>query len=335
MKKRQIIAAAAMAVAWVAVASGPAHPIAAGPPAETCGGRQVTIPGTNASETLTGTPGPDVIHARAGNDVIRGLSGDDTICPGPGRDAVKGGAGNDTFVADPTPDGSDAYVGDSGLDRVTYADRTAGITVSIDGAANDGETGEGDDVGLSVETVHGGAGDDHLVGSPNSDGLNGLGGDDTLIGGLSADDLNGGDGNDTLRGNAGDDFLDGEDGDDTVVAASSPDGADFVEGGSGTDTASYEFRGQAVRVSLDLLANDGAEGEGDNVQLDIENIEGGSGNDELRANLFQQLPNRLSGNLGSDVISVTDSSGGDIADGGPFNDLCFTNPGDIRYSCES
>ena len=119
------------------------------------------------------------------------------------------------------------------------------------------------------------------------------------------------------------------------MAAASSDGADFVEGGSGTDTASYEFRGQTVRVSLDLLANDGALGEGDNVQLDVENIDGGSGNDGLRANFFQQQPNRLSGNLGSDVISVTDGPDGDIAHGGPFNDLCFTDPADVRISCES
>jgi hypothetical protein len=76
--------------------------------------------------------------------------------------------------------------------------------------------------------------------------------------------------------NAGDDFLDGEHGNDTIVAAGSSDGADFIEGGSCTDTASYALRGQRVTVSLDLLA-----------------------------------------------------------DGGPFNDLCFTDPGDVRISCES
>jgi Ca2+-binding RTX toxin-like protein len=90
-----------------------------------------------------------------------------------------------------------------------------------------------------------------------------------------------------------------------------------------------------VRVSIDLIANDGAVGEGDNVQLDIEDIHGGSGNDQLLANFFQQERNRLSGNAGSDFISVTDGRGGDVADGGSFNDLCFTDPGDPRISCDA
>lgn len=95
-------------------------------------------------------------------------------------------------------------------------------------------------------------GDDRLVGSPNGDTLSGAGGDDALIGGLGNDNLNGVDGHDQLFGNAGDDFLDGEEGDDEMVAAASADGADFIEGGSGTDTASYAFRGQSVTVSVDL-----------------------------------------------------------------------------------
>jgi len=67
MKTHVMVAAAALAIAWTAVSSVPAHPVAgAMQVTERCGGRTVTIPGTNASETLTGTAGADVILARGG-----------------------------------------------------------------------------------------------------------------------------------------------------------------------------------------------------------------------------------------------------------------------------
>jgi Ca2+-binding RTX toxin-like protein len=304
----------------------------------TCFGRSVTIEGDNTNETINGTPGPDVIHAQGGDDIVRGLGGDDTICLGAGRDSAKGGAGNDLFDAESAPNGSDTYVGDAGLDQVRYTARTANLDLSLDGASNDGEPGEGDDIRLSVEAVRSGAGDDVLVGSPDNDTLGGGDGDDVLRGGLGADDLNGDDGDDQLFGNAGDDFLDGNDGDDVAFAEGSPDGADRFDGGLGIDTASYAARGQRVVVGIDLVAGDGAPGENDLVGplLDVENVEGGSGNDELAANLVQEPPNRnvLSGNAGSDSISVTGGIG-DVADGGSFPDQCFTDADDIRISCES
>ena len=48
---------------------------------------------------------------------------------------------------------------------MTYASRTADVSVSINGAADDGEAGEGDDVQSDVENLTGGAGADTLTGS--------------------------------------------------------------------------------------------------------------------------------------------------------------------------
>ena len=56
------------------------------------------------------------------------------------------------------PNGADGLQGGGGADDVGYGKRNAGIAVSLDGVANDGEAGEGDNVGTDVETVSGGSG---------------------------------------------------------------------------------------------------------------------------------------------------------------------------------
>ncbi|MEY2426502.1 MAG: hypothetical protein QOI61_2074, partial [Actinomycetota bacterium] len=100
-------------------------------------------------------------------------------------------------------DGADVIAGGTATDSVSYAGRSAAVTVRLDGVANDGEAGEGDDVRADVENVTGGNGNDTLVGSasanrldggPGADTVSGGGGDDTLIGGSGFDSLDGGDG---------------------------------------------------------------------------------------------------------------------------------------------
>src|SRR3954452_23878806 len=85
-----------------------------------------------------------------------------------------------------------------------------------------------------------------------------------VVGGDGADTINGGDGNDALSGGDGDDTLNGG------------AGADSVSGGDGIDRAFVTTDGAAVSVSLDGVANDGAPGEGDNVQPDVENVGAGA-----------------------------------------------------------
>lgn len=176
-----------------------------------CDGEVVTIRGTNGSETIVGTPGVDVIAALGGDDVISTLGGDDRVCAGDGSDSVDGGAGSDRLLGeaghDTLKDGdpsctpgtgmfcavpnlyADALVGGSGGDRADYSGRTVPVELSLDGAANDGEPGEGDSVGNDVEGAVGGSGDDRIVG----DGL-----PNTLRGGAGTDDLDGRGGADTL-----------------------------------------------------------------------------------------------------------------------------------------
>ena len=124
------------------------------------------------------------------------------------------------------------------------------MTVTLDGAANDGEGGESDNA--DVENVTGGSAADSLTGDATANLLTGAGGDGSLAGGVGDDSLSAGAGADSLVGDAGDDVL---------------------AGGAGTDIADYSSRAVGVSVTLDGAANDGEAGETDDA--DVENVTGG------------------------------------------------------------
>lgn len=111
----------------------------------------------------------------------------------------------------------------------------------------------------------------------------------------------GGSGNDMLAGGGGNDLLDGG------------TGRDDLHGNAGNDTADYTTRTASVTVSLDDNNNDGQAGEWDNVFTDVENVNGGGGNDVLRGSA---VANVLRGNGGNDHLF-----------GGAGNDRLFGNSG--------
>ena len=130
-----------------------------------CGGREVTIFGTDGNDTILGTDGPDVIHGLAGADIIRGLSGNDIICGGAGKDTIRGGAGRDLLL------------GNRGKDTL-----------------------HGDD---SADTLRGGKGNDRIYGRQGTDKLYGGKGNDSIFGGTNSDTLTGGAGNDNCNAGRG------------------------------------------------------------------------------------------------------------------------------------
>ncbi len=156
------------------------------------------------------------------NGTIVAGDGADVILPGRGADSISGGAG---------------------FDLVTYEHRTAAqpVTVTIDDVANDGGSGEGDNVRTDVEYLAGGGGNDKLTGSTGDNHFWGMAGTDTLVGNLGNDWLEGGDGNDTVWGSGGDDSLWGGSGDDSLWGHGGQDvlrgeaGNDSLNGGSSND----------------------------------------------------------------------------------------------------
>jgi Ca2+-binding RTX toxin-like protein len=198
--------------------------------------------GSPGPDTLVGTPRDDALYGGAGDDVLRGLAGNDDL---------DGGAGADTFAGGP------------GNDAVSYADATRGVTVTLDGRANDGAPGEGDDVGKDVEDVYGGPGDDTLTGTGAANTLDGGDGNDTITGGKGVDGLYGGPGDDVIDSRDGQvDVVDCGPGTDTVNA----DGVDAITGcerrGKGvalpsartTATVSFDSATRSGRTTLTRLA---------------------------------------------------------------------------------
>ncbi len=88
----------------------------------TCQGREATIIGTPAADTLRGTTSDDVIVAFEGDDTILAGNGDDVVCAGTGNDTVEGANGNDVLVGGPGDDdvrggnGDDTLEGGAGED---------------------------------------------------------------------------------------------------------------------------------------------------------------------------------------------------------------------------
>jgi Ca2+-binding RTX toxin-like protein len=214
---------------------------------------------TTDTENVVGTPSNDVIVGSEAANALTGRGGDDRI---------DGRGGNDTLGDGGTPSGADVLDGGTGIDTVTYLGRTTGVSVRLNGVADDGndvDDGSRDDNVLNVENVAGTDGDDFIQGDAGAntfdgnggdDSLQGLGGPDTLVGDRGGDTLNGGEGDDTLegdvingtdiaadvliggpggdslRGRSGDDRLQGDDGDDRIEGGN---GRDTIDGGPGAD----------------------------------------------------------------------------------------------------
>lgn len=282
------------------------------------------IVGGSADDWLQGDEGDDVLEGNDGDfDAFSGGPGNDLLSGGNGRDSMAGGEGNDTHLGGPGPDelqhspGADDFSGGTdpagalpeSVDYVTYQFAKQPLSISLDGQANDGAAGEGDNVRSDVERILGGDVDDRISGSGDAneisghwgdDRIEGRGGDDALSGSDGQDAVRGGDGADELRGGGGDDELVGEAGDD-LLHGDDPGrrGADTMRGGDGIDTVSYAEKTAPVSVDFDGAADDGTAGEADNAGVDVENAIGGTGADAL---LGDARANALTGGAGGDAI---------------------------------
>lgn len=213
--------------------------------------------------------------------VLIGNDGPNVLRGGWGDDVLNGGGGADTLI------------GDRGIDVADYSSRSAPVSLTLDGQANDGEAGEHDSIASDVEDLIGGDGDDTLAGDggdnvfdggPGADVMTGGGGFDAVdyfyrdapvradLDGQAGDDgetgegdtigadvegIFGGAGADTLTGNALDGFLAGEEGND---ALRDPGGEDLLDGGDGNDA--IDSRDQAPDL---VYCGDG----NDSVQRDL------------------------------------------------------------------
>ena len=163
-------------------------------------------------ELFIGGDGDDrYAFAAGGRHIVFGVGGDDTLASGPGADEFDGGYGGDPSAVD-TPS----------EDTVTYEGRAAGVTVTLDGFADDGASGEGDYILPTVEHVIATAQPDRLVGPDR-------------VADARSYTYEAGAGNDLVSGGAGTDLIDADEGDDVVIAIGGR--KDAVKCGEGTDVA--------------------------------------------------------------------------------------------------
>lgn len=228
----------------------------------------------------------DAIDLGEGDDVYDGTLGSTIgrILLGEGDDKAYGGAGRDHFVGGA---GNDYMDGGAGIDTVDYSDFNAtrdsdkrGIIVNL---------------GITTwQTVH----DDSVIGGAGRDLLINI---ENVIGTEYSDTITGNEADNALYGGAGNDVLEGRGGNDTL------------DGGEGEDTIRYSGS-TAVTVNLGISALQNT-GYGFDTILNVENVEGGSGGDEIIGNGEK---NKLYGNSGSDTLSG--EGGDDTLDGGIGDD---------------
>lgn len=244
----------------------------------------------SAIENIIGGSGNDTLSGNAAQNTISGNGGNDTIRGGKQTDQLSGGAGTNT---------------------IDYQDRSAaeGVSVTLDGVANDGQAGENDNIGATFQNITGGPGPDFLAGNDSVNTISGMAGDDTIMGRKGTDVLSGGDG-----------------------------GGDVID-------YSYFTAAESATVSLDNVIN---EPEGENIGSAFEGISGGAGIDTLIGNDGANTirggggndtidpkggGDAVFGDAGDDSISTTDG----VVDGvdcGAGTDTNNADSGDNRVNCE-
>ena len=235
-----------------------------------------------------------VVDLRRGSDTatsttaqtVRWLAGfgDDTISGGPGTDVFFAGEG----LVD---NGADTFAGGGGLDVAQYQARTGNLVIRLDGVANDGYTGENDDIEQDVESIVSGSGFDTIVGSPSPQIITGGPGDDTIDGGA---------------------------------------GPDIMFGGPGTDTVTYAGRNTPVDADPTGVGDDGSTtdenppgggGARDTIRDDVERLIGTNGGDTLRTG---GVLRHVEGGPGADTL-ISGPEGGDLF-GQTGNDTLIGGP---------
>jgi Ca2+-binding RTX toxin-like protein len=240
-----------------------------------------TLNGDGNDNWIYGSGGSDTINGNGGNDhlfgdadptgpdqvALVGTEGSDTIHGGPGYDELIGGGGNDFLYGDADGDtlywdqGSDLLDGGTGNDTIDYSAAPEAVTITLDGVANDGPPGDNDNV---------------IAGAPgDTDTLKGTNGDDWMTGSPGAEHFIGLGGADHFTGDGG---------------------ADIFEGDGGIDEVRFDWA--TTPITAHISGTNDTTG-GATIDLDIERVLGGFGNDTL---IGSDNNDTLIGGYGGDTI---------------------------------
>jgi Ca2+-binding RTX toxin-like protein len=265
---------------------------------------------------------------------------------------LTGNAANNVLFA---ANGNNVIAGLGGTDTVSYAfGALSGVTVSLAVATAQITGGSGTDTLTDIENLTGSAFADNLTGNLNANALTGAAGADVLDGGAGIDTMIGGDGADTYHVREATDVvtetkvsvlatesdvvfsylasytlgtnveqgrvmldtaanLTGNTLGNTLFAGH---GDNVLNGGTGTDTASYFYSAGGVYVSLALAGAQATVSSGFDTLTLIENLVGSGYGDVLTGNTSA---NALGGGLGND--SLDGGTGSDTLSGGDGADV--------------
>jgi Ca2+-binding RTX toxin-like protein len=276
---------------------------------------------------ITGTSGKDILKGTSEDDIIKGLGGNDTLIGDDGSDTLHGGTGDDTLFGgnedyhsyeyNAAQTSSDRIYGEAGNDTLY----TAGVNCMVDG-------GDGND---TLYIIHG-------------------------VGGKFC----GGNGNDvvrdfryaTLAETYGGDFVfvttakpnsytvDLGSGNDRFEAVLHPEDEIVVDGGSGSDHVSLDFR--FYTTGLKLSVSDAPSFTIASVTLkNVESVElvGSMGRDSFSGGTGKDI---FDGSSGNDMLSggggndsLNGGSGGDLLDGGTGDDFLGGDKGNDKLYGQS
>ena len=267
---------------------------------------------SSTGRVLTGGAGNDELTGYAGNDTLDGGDGNDTLDGGENDDKVLGGTGDDVVDGDGYKDpGSDVIDGGAGYDyfegwgQPEQLQRQPTVTLTLDGAANDGRPGENDNV-TNVEDFQmyvvgsftGGDGPDKfIIYNPGNSGpstLIGRGGDDELVGHDFDDTVDGGAGNDKVEGGLGNDTVTGGPGRDTIYG----------------DATAARCTYYSCKISYGNDVINARDGEADNIDCGI-------GQDKAVVDAVDTVAN-------CETVEGAGSNGGPGGPGGPSGSLKLT-----------
>jgi Ca2+-binding RTX toxin-like protein len=264
-----------------------------------------TVTANNTSSLVAdGGDGNDFLQGTIANDILTGGTGNDTAsyvnaftatATGVTVNLNQQGAAQNTVAA-----GNDTLTGIENLIGSQYND-----TLTGDASANIIEGGLGND------TLVGGAGDDTASYAGAAAGVTvslaqqgtaqntGAAGTDTLSG---FQNLLGSAFNDSLTGDANENVLTGGAGDDTLNPGANAAGSvDLLDGGVGSDTASFSGYTAAVTATLNGASDGTASVNGLAIAAlrNIENLLGGAGDDSLTGDANANV---IEGGLGNDTL---------------------------------
>lgn len=234
-----------------------------------------SLNGHAGNDKLYGGAGNDGLSGDAGTDHLSGDSGNDVLDPGAGSDRSYGGAGVDRVVARQfTGPDTDYLSGGTGEDTITYASRTTGVSITLDGVAgNDGAAGERDTLAADFEVLLGGRGSDRITGTDRAEKISAGAGDDVV---------NARGGNDVIVGEDGKDVIDAGSGNDKVTGDGrvydvAYYGQDTLRGGTGFDMLYYPEAWETISIDLNGSAAGSGLNEGDIMDGSFEGAEASTG----------------------------------------------------------